>query len=139
MAVAAPAALVQTVTTASISAPLPYLLPATGRLVTGFGAPQGSGVSRGLTLAPREAAQLVAPAQGRIVFAGPYRGFGEIVIIEHTGGWTSLVTGLARIDVRVGDEVIAGSPIGTAGETRPQIGLELRHDGEPVNPLDHSG
>ena len=76
--------------------PSPYLLPVAGRTVSGFGAVEDVGTSNGITLAPRPGAQVVAPAAGRVAFAGPYRGYGRIVIIEHDGGWTSLVTGLAR-------------------------------------------
>ncbi|RJY09605.1 murein hydrolase activator EnvC family protein [Aurantiacibacter aquimixticola] len=120
------------------SAPRPYMLPVTGRTVAGFGAPRDGVLSRGLTLAPVAGAQVVAPAEGRIAFAGPYRGYGRIVIIEHGGGWTSLVTGLARIDTRVGEEVGRGSPLGTAGPGRPRVTLELRRDGQPVNPLTYA-
>jgi len=115
--------------------PAPYLLPVTGRTVLGFGARQRSGESTGLTLAPRPGAQVVAPAAGRVAFAGPYRGYGRIVIIEHAGGWTSLVTGLARSDVAVGEELVAGAPLGIAGQARPEVTIELRRDGTPVNPL----
>ena len=115
--------------------PQPYLLPVAGRTIAGFGALEDGGASSGVTLAPRPGAQVVAPARGRVVFAGPYRGFGEIVIIDHDGGWTSLVTGLARLDVRVGDRLVGGSPLGIAGASAPAISLELRRDGKPVNPL----
>ena len=115
--------------------PSPYLLPVTGRTIAGFGASEGSGSSSGLTLAPRPGAQVVAPAAGRVAFAGPYRGYGRIVIIEHDGGWTSLVTGLARLDVQVGDRLVGGAPLGVAGQGQPTISLELRREGEPVNPL----
>ena len=88
-----------------------------------------------MTLAPRPGAQVVAPAAGRVAFAGPYRGHGRIVIIEHPGGWTSLVTGLARTDVAVGATLVAGAPLGIAAQASPQVTLELRSGGEPVNPL----
>lgn len=125
--------------TASEAAPSPYILPVSGRTVTGFGAPQGAGLSQGLTLAPRSGALVVAPAAGRVAFAGPYRGYGRIVIIEHGNGWTSLVTGLARSDVEVGEELVGGAPIGTAGPGRPIISLELRREGDAVNPLELAG
>jgi septal ring factor EnvC (AmiA/AmiB activator) len=115
--------------------PAPYLLPVTGRTVLGFGATRGAGASSGVTLAPRPGAQVVAPAAGRVAFAGLYRGYGRIVIIEHAGGWTSLVTGLARSDVSVGQRLVAGAPLGIAAQARPAITLELRRNGEPVNPL----
>lgn len=115
--------------------PAPYLLPVTGRTVLGFGAPQGSSASSGVTFAPQPGAQVVAPAAGRVAFAGPYRGYGRIVIIEHAGGWTSLITGLARTDVAVGTALVAGAPLGIASQSSPQVTLELRSDGEPVNPL----
>lgn len=120
---------------AGLGAPRPYVLPVVGRTVTGFGAPVESGFSRGVTLAPRAGAQVVAPGAGRVAFAGPFSGFDQIVIIEHPGGWTSLVTGLARASVRVGDGVVGGSPIGIAGKGRPTVMLELRQEGQPVNPL----
>ncbi len=126
-------------TLAEADAPSPYILPVAGRTLTGFGAPQASGLSQGLTLAPIGGAQVVAPAAGRVAFAGPYRGYGNIVIIEHGGGWTSLVTGLARSDVDVGEEVVSGSPLGAAGPTDPSVSVELRRGGEAVNPLEFVG
>ncbi len=119
------------------NAPAQYLLPVSGRLVTGFGTSvPGQVQSRGISIAARGSAQVVAPAAGRVVFAGPYQGYGTIVIIEHGGGWTSLVTGLSVLDTRVGRDLVAGSPLGQAGPGRPVLSLELRKDGAPVNPLD---
>lgn len=133
------------VAAASPSAPVPsastppprgFQLPVDGRTLVGFGAIRDSGIaSTALVLAPADGAQVVAPADGRVAFAGPYRGFGRIVIIEHEGGWTSLVTGLARVDAVVGDGVIGGSPIGVAGGRATPVSFELRRDGDPVNPL----
>ncbi len=108
-------------------APVDLQLPVAGRTVTGFGSMTRSGVrSQGLTIVPRGGAQVIAPAAGRVAFAGPYRGFGRIVILEHGGGWTSLVTGLARSDVDVGEELVAGAPLGVAGVEDPEVTLELR-------------
>lgn len=115
-----------------------YVLPASGRLVAGFGeTPRGLPRSRGIVLAVRQGAQAIAPAPGRVAFAGPYRGYGMIVIIEHPGGWTSLVTGLAQLDTGIGDRLVMGSPLGIAGAGRPLLTLELRRGNEPVNPLDY--
>lgn len=114
-----------------------FVIPVQGRLVAGFGAgAPGQPVSRGIALAPRSGAQAIAPGAGRVAFAGPYRGYGSIVIIDHGDGWTSLVTGLAQPDVRVGQTLVAGSPIGVAAPDRPVVSLEIRRDGKPVNPLD---
>ncbi|MEE4204748.1 MAG: peptidoglycan DD-metalloendopeptidase family protein [Erythrobacter sp.] len=120
--------------------PRDFRLPVQGRTLAGFGARRESGLaSTGITLVPAPGAQVVAPASGRIAFAGPYRGYGRIVIIEHDGGWTSLVTGLARADVPVGSRVIGGSPLGLAEAEDPAVTIELRRDGEPVNPLEYLG
>lgn len=117
-----------------------YQLPVQGRTVAGFGELRDSGLrATGLSLAPAPGAQVVAPGSGRIAFAGPYRGFGRIIIIEHPGGWTSLVTGLAQVDAEVGEEVIVGAPLGIAGNGGELLTLELRRDGEPVNPLNFLG
>ena len=117
-----------------------FQLPVQGRTVAGFGELRDSGLrSTGLSLAPQPNAQVVAPSSGRIAFAGPYRGFGRIVITEHPGGWTSLVTGLARVNAEVGDEVIVGAPLGVAGDKGEPLTIELRREGEPVNPLNYLG
>jgi murein hydrolase activator len=90
--------------------------------------------SRGLTLAPLAGAQVVAPAAGRIAFAGPFRDYGAIVIIDHGGGWTSLVAGLASVSVRIGEAVGQGAPIGQAqrGEA-PRVTVELRRRDRAVD------
>ena len=124
---------------AEVPAGMAYILPVSGRLVTGFGDVGGDNRprSRGLSLAPRSGAQVVSPAPGRVAFAGPYRGYGRIVIIEHAGGWTTLVTGLGQLDAAVGQQLVSGSPIGLAGAGRPIVTVELRRQGEPVNPLQY--
>lgn len=112
-----------------------WMLPVSGRIVTGFGASEGGARSIGITIAPISGAQIVAPAAGRIAFAGDYRGYGRIVIIDHDGGWTSLITNLGRLDVAVAAQVVQGSPLGLAGPGRPTVTAELRKDGSPINPL----
>ncbi len=74
------------------------------------------------------------PASGRVAFAGPFRGYGQILIIEHDGGWTTLIANLGSLGVTVGDEVRQGDPVGSAPNTpRPQITLELRQGEAPVD------
>jgi septal ring factor EnvC (AmiA/AmiB activator) len=119
-----------------------YILPVAGRLVSGFGAggpATAAATPRGVSIAVRAGAMLVTPAPGRVAFAGAYPGYGQIAIVEHDGGWASLITGMARVDVQVGDRLVAGAPLGLAGPGRPIVGLELRKDGAPVNPLDQIG
>ena len=118
---------------ATVSIPA-YRLPVVGQVVTGLGEISETGVrARGLTIATRAGAQVVAPTSGRIVFAGPFRGYGNIVVIDHGLGWTTLVTSLAALDVKVGDVVDPGSPIGRAGPDRPTVTVELRRRGTPVD------
>jgi septal ring factor EnvC (AmiA/AmiB activator) len=58
------------------------------------------------------------------------------VIIDHGGGWTTLVTGIAQLDAQVGERLVGGSPLGLTGPGRPVVTVELRKDGVPVNPLE---
>lgn len=94
------------------------------------------GGAYGVAISARPGALVVAPGAGRVAFAGPYRGFGDIVIIEHEGGWTSLLTGLARSDVAVGQLLVAGSAVGRSPANTARIGWELRRNGQRVSPLD---
>jgi murein hydrolase activator len=113
--------------------------PVRGRVVLSYGQ-QGEGGQphRGLTVEPRAGAQLVAPFDGQIVFAGPFRTYGLILIIEHAEGYHTLLAGLGRIDGTVGQHVATGEPVGTAGSPEtgnPSIYVELRRNGQPINPL----
>ena len=111
---------------------LAYRLPVVGEIETGLGEVSASGVrSRGLSIATQAGAQVVAPANGRVVFTGPYRGFGNILIIEHSGGWTTLITHMITSSVKVGDPLVAGDPVGRTGAGRPVVTIELRKNGEP--------
>ena len=112
-----------------------YILPVSGRLVSAFGERQPGGPASATAFAARGGALAVAPAGGRVAFAGPYRGYGRIVIIEHPGGWTTLVTGLGRIDVAVGQQVVQGTALGITPAGRPVLSVELRKDGAPINVL----
>ena len=116
------------------SGPPPYRLPVVGQLVTGMGEVNDSGVrARGLTLVTQPGAQAIAPTAGRVAFAGPYRDYGQILIIDHGGGWTTLITGLHRLTTRVGDAVRQGDPVGVTGARRSNITVELRRNGRPVD------
>lgn len=111
-----------------------YRLPVVGRIVAGLGEVNDSGVrSRGVTIAARPGGQVVAPAPGRVSFAEDYRGYGKIVIIDHGGGWVSLLTGMIGLSVAVGDTLDSGAPIGRAGSDDSRITVELRRGGRPVD------
>jgi septal ring factor EnvC (AmiA/AmiB activator) len=111
-----------------------YRLPVNGVIVTGLGEISDSGYrSRGLTIAVASGAQIVAPAAGRVAYAGRYRGYGNILIIEHDAGWTSLITDMATIRVAVGDQIVQGSPVGRSGSDDPKVTVELRRNGRAID------
>jgi septal ring factor EnvC (AmiA/AmiB activator) len=111
-----------------------YRLPVVGRVVTGLGEVSESGIrARGLTIATVPGALVVAPTSGRIAYAGQFRGYGRIVILDHGNGWTTLLTGLGTTKIAVGDEVAQGAPIGTVSGRRPSLTVELRRNGQPVD------
>ncbi|HEY4164739.1 MAG TPA: peptidoglycan DD-metalloendopeptidase family protein [Dongiaceae bacterium] len=113
--------------------------PARGRILTHFGDPSASGgVSKGLVLETRPGAQIVAPFDGHIVFEGPFRSYGQILIIEHGGGYHTVLAGLDRVDAVVGQWLLAGEPVGNMADPasgRPKLYLELRRDGQPIDPV----
>ncbi|MBN8808993.1 MAG: peptidoglycan DD-metalloendopeptidase family protein [Sphingomonas sp.] len=123
------------------TASAPWRLPVDGRLVTGFGEVSDSGVSsRGLTFAVARNAVVVAPSAGRVVFAGPFRGYGNVVILDHGGGWTTLLSGLGAVSVGVGQSIAQGAAIGTApAGDAPRITAELRRKGRAVDPVALTG
>lgn len=116
------------------------VLPARGKLIAQFGE-QLDGepdASKGLTIETRAASQVVAPFDGRIAYAGPFRRYGLILIIEHGGRYHTLLAGLDQIHAVVGQWVLAGEPVGIMAsipEARPRLYMELRQTGQPINPL----
>ncbi|TMJ15406.1 MAG: metalloendopeptidase [Alphaproteobacteria bacterium] len=110
-----------------------YLVPVSGRVVTGLGEISDAGIhARGSTFATAAAAPVVAPRAGRILFAAPFRGYGQVVIIDHGGGWTTAITNLSALSVAKGESIAAGAPLGRAATgSGPQVTVELRHDGHP--------
>jgi septal ring factor EnvC (AmiA/AmiB activator) len=118
--------------------------PARGRIVGRFGQAGESGsVARGVSIETRAGAQVVSPYDGQVVFAGPFRGYGLLLIIEHGEGYHTLLAGMARIDSNVGQHLLPGEPVGVMGpdgatgqsESKPVLYVELRRNGQPVNPL----
>jgi septal ring factor EnvC (AmiA/AmiB activator) len=128
-------------------------IPVQGNVVRMFGARTEAGSeAMGVTWKTRAEASVVAPWDGKIVFAGPFRQFGQILIIDHGEGYHSLIAGLGQIDAQLDQWVLAGEPVGTASADadaksggRPfraqsrsdgaTLYIELRRDGQPINPL----
>lgn len=107
-----------------------YILPAAGSIVTGFSELTNTGYrERGMRLAVAQQARIIAPAAGTVTFAGRYRSYGQIVIIEHGKGWSSLITNLDSVQVGKGQKIDQGSLLGRAGKDAPEIGVELRKNG----------
>ena len=108
-----------------------YSLPVIAPLVDGLGTVSRAGISsRGLKFATPPGAEVIAPADGQILFAAPYRGQDGIVIIGHSGGWTSLLLGVTSEKTR-GSKVRRGELLGRA---LGPLGVELRRNGVPVSP-----
>ena len=108
-----------------------YSVPVTAPLVDGLGSINSSGiVSRGLAFVTARGAEVIVPADGTIAFAAPFRGQDGLVIINHGGGWTSLLLGVASDRPR-GTRVKRGERLGRA---LGPVGVELRRGAVPVSP-----
>jgi len=121
-------------------------LPAQGRQVLGFGEKtQYGGQSKGLVLETRQGAQVTSPCDGWIVYAGEFRSYGQLLIINAGGGYHVLLAGLSQIDVQPGQFVLGAEPVGTmsgwaqqtqpaAANSAPVLYIEFRKDGTPIDP-----
>ena len=121
-------------------------LPASGRRVLKFGEKtQYGSQSKGLVLETRHGGQVVSPCDGWIVYAGEFRSYGQLLIINAGGGYHILLAGLSQIDVQLGQFVLTGEPVGvmsTAGKTTPGkaqdnapvLYIEFRKDQRPIDP-----
>lgn len=118
-------------------------LPVAGHVAVSFGERFVGGIdgrARGIYMESRPQAQVIAPFDGQVAFAGRFRRYGLLLIIEHDGRYHSLLSGLERIDAVVGQWVLAGEPVGVMGGQEgsteaPRLYYELRRDSQPINPL----
>jgi septal ring factor EnvC (AmiA/AmiB activator) len=111
--------------------PFAYVLPSGAPVVEGLGAVAPNGVrSRGLTLSTARGTPVAVPASGTIRFAGPFRSYDAVVIIEHEGGWMSLLLNVAT-PLKPGQKVEIGQPLGRA---LGRISVELSRNGRHVSP-----
>jgi murein hydrolase activator len=112
--------------------------PAVGRISGRYGQILQRGVTRkGLTIETRAAAQVVAPHDGKVVFAGNFRGYGQLLIIDHGEGYHTLLAGMSRIDGIMGQYLLSGEPVGIMGTPsggKPSLYIELRRNSQPINP-----
>ncbi|UCI08429.1 murein hydrolase activator EnvC family protein [Mesorhizobium sp. B1-1-8] len=123
-------------------------LPVTGKIKTRFGADDGNGaVMQGDMVATQSGAIVTAPADGNVLYAGPFRSYGQLLILNAGDGYHVVLAGMSRISVATGQSVLAGEPIGAMGEARvastsasrngnatPELYVEFRKDGKPVDP-----
>lgn len=122
-------------------------IPVNGVKLREFGAPDGlGGAERGVSIATRAGAQVTAPADGWVVYAGPFRSYGQLLILNAGGGYHILLAGMERISVDLGQFVLAGEPVAVMGDSsqiaailatgssQPVLYVEFRKDGNPVDP-----
>jgi len=111
-----------------------YSIPARGQVAIGMGEIGPTGTrARGLTISTPPGTPVRAPAAGRIAYAGPFRGYGAIVIIDHGHGWTSLLAGMDQADAQIDSLVVRGASLGRMGRSDPLLTIELRHHARPVD------
>lgn len=123
-------------------------LPVTGKIKRRFGADDGNGaVMLGDMVATQSGAIVTAPADGNVLYAGPFRSYGQLLILNAGDGYHVVLAGMSRISVASGQSVLAGEPVGAMGEARvastsaskngnatPELYVEFRKDGKPVDP-----
>lgn len=112
---------------------LPF--PVRGRIEENFGDISLSGAhAKGMTIVPRANAQVIAPFSGIVLFSGPFKTYGQLLILDNGDGYLTLLAGMERINVSVGQEILGGEPIGTMGNRDPRLYVEIRKSGQPIDP-----
>jgi septal ring factor EnvC (AmiA/AmiB activator) len=140
-----PGRLAPAVAFASLRGQVP--VPVNGVKLKEFGAPDGNGgAEKGLSIATRAGAQVTAPADGWVVYSGPFRSYGQLLILNVGGGYHVLLAGMERISVDLGQFVLTGEPVAlmgngshiaailATGSSQPVLYVEFRKDGVPVDP-----
>jgi septal ring factor EnvC (AmiA/AmiB activator) len=122
-------------------------LPVNGVKIREFGVADGiGGIQKGLSIATHTGAQITAPCDGWVVYAGPFRSYGQLLILNAGGGYHVLLAGMERISVDLGQFVLTGEPVASmaggsqvsaaiaTGAKQPVLYVEFRKDGTPIDP-----
>jgi len=123
-------------------------LPVSGQFAKRFGEDDGAGSSlKGDILRTQSGAIVTAPVDGTVLYAGPFRSYGQLLILNPGDGYHIVLAGLDRLNVSLGQSVLAGEPVGMMGEARlasiaastldgavPELYVEFRKDGKPIDP-----
>ena len=121
-------------------------MPVNGTKIRNFGGSDGAGgQEKGISVATRPGAQVTTPCDGWVVYAGPFRSYGQLLILNAGGGYHVLIAGMERISVNIGQFVLTGEPVATMGTTsqvasilaaasgQPILYIEFRKDGTPID------
>jgi len=121
-------------------------MPVNGARIRSFGGSDGSGgQEKGISISTRPGAQVTTPCDGWVVYSGPFRSYGQLLILNAGGGYHVLIAGMERISVNIGQFVLTGEPIATMGTTsqvasilaaassQPVLYIEFRKDGAPID------
>ncbi len=123
-------------------------MPAAGAVLRSFGAADGfGGTEKGMLIATRTQAVVASPSDGWVAFAGPYRSYGQLLIINAGQGYYIILAGMERINVNVGQFILAGEPVAAMGDgsaktaaaiaigaAQPILYIEFRKDGAAIDP-----
>lgn len=122
-------------------------LPVNGNKIRDFGGSDGvGGVQKGISLVTKPDSQVTTPCDGWVVYSGPFRSYGQLLILNAGGGYHVLIAGMERISVSIGQFVLTGEPVATMGSTsqvasilatnanQPVLYVEFRKDGTPIDP-----
>ncbi|WP_458761422.1 murein hydrolase activator EnvC family protein [Afipia sp. TerB] len=122
-------------------------LPVNGTRIRNYGSSDGNGgQEKGISIATRPGAQVTTPCDGWVVYAGPFRSYGQLLILNAGGGYHVLIAGMERISVNIGQFVLTGEPVATMGtqsqvasilaapSSQPVLYVEFRKDGTPIDP-----
>jgi septal ring factor EnvC (AmiA/AmiB activator) len=120
----------------AVQGPRVLQAPVQGSLMRRFGQPAPEGrAADGMTWRTAPGAPVRAPASGTVEFAGPLKGWGGVVILDVGGGYHLVMAGLDRISPQVGKPMSSGQPVGAMAQAgSPELYLELRRDGAPIDP-----
>ncbi len=112
-------------------------MPTGGKIIAGYGQQRGvNDTLKGVEIATRPGAQVIAPYDAEVLFTGPFRDYGNMVILRHSDNYHTLLAGLSELDCVPGQRVRGGEPVGIMGETieARRLYLEMRHAGKPTDP-----